>query len=63
VSAGAGDLVDALLKKPVSNYRIPKADRNQQIIACFEHGDTLAEIARDFHISINRVHQIIKRWG
>ena len=42
---------------------IAKTNRNQQIIARFERGDTLAEIADDFNISINRVRQIIKCWG
>jgi DNA-binding NarL/FixJ family response regulator len=49
-------------EQPVSNFRIAKTDRNQQIIERYEGGDTLAEIARDFNISVNRVHQIFKRW-
>jgi hypothetical protein len=37
--------------QPVSNFRIAKTDRNQQIIARFERGNTLAKIAVDFNIS------------
>jgi len=39
----------------------PKAERNAAILARYQAGDTLREIASKFDISVARVQQIIKR--
>ena len=41
--------------------RPPKAERNQAIIAAYKRGDTLRMIGVAFGISMQRVHEIIRR--
>ena len=48
---------------PVTQKHIPKSRRNQQIIERYERGDSLQEIAAQFGVSHQRVHQIIQRWS
>ena len=52
-----------LPQQPVTKFRLPKTERNNQIIERYAQGDTLEELSRDFGISTARVHQIIQRWG
>ncbi|MCU0463923.1 MAG: hypothetical protein MUF38_05090 [Anaerolineae bacterium] len=47
---------------PISNKHLSNAERNGQICARHAAGDTLEEIAKDFNLSLQRVHQIIHRW-
>ncbi len=44
---------------PVSYLKQEKVSQNQIILQRYQDGDTLAEIASDYQISIARVHQII----
>lgn len=46
---------------PVSYLKEEKTDRNQSMLDRHKHGDTLAEIAHDYGISVARVHQIISK--
>jgi len=46
---------------PTSYALSEQLDRNRAMIDCHKQGDTLAEIARDFGISISRVHQIVEQ--
>jgi hypothetical protein len=48
---------------PVSKKHLSFDDRNRQICTRYHAGDTLEEIACDFALSHQRVHQIIQRWG
>jgi Mor family transcriptional regulator len=41
--------------------RIEKTDRNAEIIARYEAGETGASIAQDFGVSEHRVNQIVRR--
>jgi hypothetical protein len=47
---------------PVTNKHISQAARNQLICSRYISGATLEQIARDFGLSHQRVHQIIQRW-
>jgi Mor family transcriptional regulator len=44
---------------PQNDHTPEKADRNAQIIARYEAGETGASIARAFGVSEQRVHQIV----
>ncbi len=46
-------------QKNTPHPRHAKPERNAQIIALYQAGKTLTEIAQAFHISEQRVHQII----
>lgn len=46
--------------KPVTNGTITKSARNQQIIKRHKAGETLGELALEFGISEQRVHQIVR---
>ena len=46
---------------PISYLKPEKEDRNQLMLDRYMQGDTLSKIAKDFEISIARVHQIISR--
>jgi Mor family transcriptional regulator len=48
---------------PITEQRIPKTWRNDQLIARYRDGETLEELATSFGISIARVHQVILRWS
>lgn len=48
---------------PVSYLKQEKVTRNKIIFQRYQDGDTLAKIADYFGISVQRVHQIIKRRG
>jgi hypothetical protein len=50
-----------LPQAPISYEHVAKADRNAQIHARHQAGDTLEEIASMCGISVQRVHQIINR--
>ncbi|MBN8595977.1 MAG: hypothetical protein J0M33_29760 [Anaerolineae bacterium] len=62
-------LIDCLYEEipissiPISFTRIIKADRNRAILQQYDEGCTLEEIAAEYSISLQRVHEIIKRWG
>ncbi len=45
-------------KHPI-NRNAPWRERNHQIVLCYELGETLEAIAAKFHLSFQRVHQII----
>lgn len=47
---------------PITHKHHALTQRNAAICARHTAGDTLNEIAEQFGISIQRVHQIIKRW-
>ena len=44
------------------NHNAPWHDRNHQIILCYKNGETLQAIAAKFHLSFQRVHQLIRRY-
>jgi Mor family transcriptional regulator len=46
---------------PQTDHTPEKADRNAEIIARFEAGEAGASIAKVFHISEQRVSQIVRR--
>jgi len=46
---------------PVSYAKPERIVRNQVMLERHKQGYTLAEIARDFDLSISRVHQIIEK--
>jgi Mor family transcriptional regulator len=46
---------------PQTNPTPEKADRNKQIIARYEAGETGASIAQAFGISQQRINQIVRR--
>lgn len=48
---------------PISFTRVVKADCNQTILQQFRDGYTLEQIADEFDISVQRVHEIIRWWG
>jgi hypothetical protein len=48
---------------PLSKKHLSFDERNRQICVRYQAGDTLEEIACDFALSPQRVHQIIQRWG
>ncbi len=43
------------------NRNSPNHSRNREIVACYQNNETLESIASKFHISLQRVHQIIQR--
>ncbi len=43
------------------NRNAPWRERNHQIILCYENGETLQAIAAKFHLSFQRVHQVIRQ--
>jgi Mor family transcriptional regulator len=47
--------------EPQNDHTPEKADRNAEIIARFEAGEAGASIAKVFHISEQRVSQIVRR--
>jgi hypothetical protein len=47
---------------PVTNKHISQDARNQLICIRYQSGETLEEIACDFGLSHQRVHQIVQRW-
>ncbi len=46
---------------PVKYQKVEQTDRNRKMCQRYKQGDTLYEIARDYNISIARVHQIISK--
>jgi len=50
-------------ESPLTHKHISKSERNQQIIEKYRNGSTLEELAAEFGISHQRVHQIIQRWS
>ncbi len=44
------------------NRNAPWRERNSQIIQCYEKGETLEAIAAKFHLSFQRVHQVIRQY-
>ncbi len=49
-------------KEPQTDHTPKKADRNAEIIARYEAGETEASIAQTFDISEQRVSQILRGW-
>jgi hypothetical protein len=47
---------------PITEKHIPKAERNDLICERYRAGETLVDIATIFRLSVQRVHQIIRRW-
>jgi transposase-like protein len=41
----------------------PKTERNKQIIAAYEAGKTLREVAQEFDVTFQRVQQLLKQYG
>ncbi len=44
------------------NHNAPWRERNHQIVLCYESGETLQAIAAKFHLSFQRVHQVIRQY-
>ncbi len=44
------------------NRNAPWRERNHQIILSYENGETLQAIAGKFHLSFQRVHQVIRQY-
>lgn len=51
-----------LPQMPVTEKHIPKEERNVLICERYREGETLEGIAPTFGLSVQRVHQIIRRW-
>ncbi len=51
----------ALPQYPI-NHNAPWRERNRQIIQCYEDRETLLSIAAKFHLSFQRVHQVIRQY-
>jgi hypothetical protein len=47
--------------KPILPEYLSKSDRNQQICARYVSGESIADLAREYEISDQRVFQIIHR--
>jgi Mor family transcriptional regulator len=54
-------LDSATFSTPRTDKTPPKLSRNAEIRARYEAGETIAELARAFGISIERIHQILHR--
>jgi hypothetical protein len=48
--------------KPITEKHIPKDKRNALIRERYTAGETLGSISITFGLSVQRVHQIIRRW-
>jgi hypothetical protein len=48
--------------QPITEKHLSKSERNSEICEHFSSGDTLDEIADDFDLSHQRVHEIVRRW-
>ncbi len=44
------------------NRNAPWRERNHLIVLCYENGETLQAIAAKFHLSFQRVHQVISQY-
>jgi len=51
-----------LPQSPLTDKHVSRSKRNQCICERYAAGETLTDIAADFDITIQRVHQIIQRW-
>jgi hypothetical protein len=47
-------------KKPQSNKTPKRFERNDAIRTRFAQGETVADLARDYGISVQRIHQILR---
>lgn len=45
---------------PITRHIVAKQDRNQEIRERYASGETLAELAKDYGISEQRVHEIVR---
>jgi len=52
-----------LAEVPLIDKHMSLSERNRQICERYSAGETLEEIAQDFGLSHQRVHQIIRRWA
>jgi len=52
---------DTLIPVYPLNHNTPQHERNHQIVAYYKNNETLEFIAAKFHISLQRVHQIVKQ--
>ena len=50
---------EPLPQKPVSNKRSEKLPRNRNIRQRYQDGETIAELARAYNLSQQRIHQIV----
>jgi len=48
--------------QPVSVKHLSKSERNAEICERFAEGETLEELAEDYGLSHQRVHEIVLRW-
>mgnify|MGYP002403098336 CR=1 FL=1 len=47
---------------PITEKHLSKSERNAEICERYWGGETLDEIAEDYQLSHQRVHEIILRW-
>ena len=50
---------EPLPKKPVSNKTSERIHRNRNIRQRYQDGETIAELARAYNLSDQRIHQIV----
>jgi len=48
-----------LPQEPISHKTPKKSERNQVIRERYNNGETIADIARDYKLSEQRIHQIV----
>jgi len=48
--------------QPINEKHLSKSERNTEICERYSQGETLDNIAKDFDLSHQRIHEILRRW-